>query len=369
MAAKPFYSGIDLKQTSVVNAVIHPLAGAPSAPKPGQFYYNTASNVAFVWNGTTWRPFDAGALTDASIPIAALVTNPLARANHTGTQAVSTLSDFDTAVRAYRLDQFAAPTAAVSMNGQSILLLADPTTPQGAATKNYVDTAVQSAAAGIDSKPSVRVVAVANITLSGTQTIDGVSLVAGDAVLAVAQTTASQNGVYVVASGAWTRRTTEDQTGEITPGAFWFVEEGTTYKASQWRCSNTGAVTIGTTSITIVQFGASSSYTAGNGIAIAGGVISVVAKASGGIVVDGTGVSLDTTIAARKFSATITGDGSATSFTVTHNLGTQDIVPAFRDSANVGIEVDWVATSTTVMTVNFAVAPTNGTTFRATVLG
>jgi hypothetical protein len=71
-----------------------------------------------------------------------MVTDPYARANHTGTQAASTISDFDTQVRTSRLDQMAAPTAAVSLNSQKVTSLATPTDNADAATKLYVDTKV-----------------------------------------------------------------------------------------------------------------------------------------------------------------------------------------------------------------------------------
>jgi hypothetical protein len=71
-----------------------------------------------------------------------MVTDPYARANHTGTQAASTISDFDTQVRTSRLDQMAAPTGSVSVNSQKITSLATPTSNADAATKLYVDTKV-----------------------------------------------------------------------------------------------------------------------------------------------------------------------------------------------------------------------------------
>lgn len=86
-----------------------------------------------------------GAVTDAKVSATAgialskLATNPLARANHTGTQTAATISDFDTQVRASRLDQLAAPTAAVSLNSQKITNLATPTANGDAATKAYAD--------------------------------------------------------------------------------------------------------------------------------------------------------------------------------------------------------------------------------------
>lgn len=83
------------------------------------------------------------------------------------------ISDFDTQVRTSRLDQMAAPTATVSLNSQKISNLADPTGAQDAATKAYVDATRQ----GLDVKDSVRAATTANITLSATQTVDGVALV------------------------------------------------------------------------------------------------------------------------------------------------------------------------------------------------
>jgi len=76
----------------------------------------------------------------AAIALSKLATDPLARANHTGTQTASTVSDFDTQVRTNRLDQMAAPTAAVALNTQKITGLADPTNAQDAVTLNYITT-------------------------------------------------------------------------------------------------------------------------------------------------------------------------------------------------------------------------------------
>lgn len=80
----------------------------------------------------------------AAIALSKLATDPLARANHTGTQLASTISNFDTQVRTSRLDQMAAPTANVSMNTNKLTSVVDPTLAQDAATKNYVDTQLAS---------------------------------------------------------------------------------------------------------------------------------------------------------------------------------------------------------------------------------
>jgi hypothetical protein len=78
----------------------------------------------------------------AAIALSKLATDPLARANHTGTQTASTISDFDTQVRTNRLDQMAAPTSAVSANSQKVTNLATPTSSTDASTKGYVDTQI-----------------------------------------------------------------------------------------------------------------------------------------------------------------------------------------------------------------------------------
>ena len=346
-------NNFDFQKNQALNMLLHVLASAPASPVTGQVYYDSTLGQIQVYTGSAWglKASDSNNLGGQN------GAYYLSRANHTGTQLAATISDFASTVQTTRLDQLAAPTANVSFNSRNIINLLDPVNPQDAATKNYVDNAVSSAAAGIDSKASVKVVANTNQALTGTPTIDGVALSAGDRILLTAQTTASQNGVYVVAAGAWTRALDADATGEITAGAFWFVEQGTSFGASQWRCSNTGSITLGSTSITITQFGASVTYTAGNGITLGGNTISVVAKASGGLVSDGTGVYLDTTIAARKFASTI-GNGALTTIAVTHNLGTQDVlVQARLVSTQEAVIVDWVATDANNVTFTFATAP------------
>ena len=86
--------------------------------------------------------------TAAAISLSKLATDPLARANHTGTQLAATVSDFNTAVRTNRLDQMAAPTAAVPLNAQKLTGVADPTLAQDASTKAYVDAQITALVGG-----------------------------------------------------------------------------------------------------------------------------------------------------------------------------------------------------------------------------
>jgi hypothetical protein len=93
----------------------------------------------------------AADIADGTITAAKLTADPFARANHTGTQTASTISDFDTQVRTNRLDQMAAPTGSVSLNSQKITNLATPTSNTDASTKAYVDTSISNL---IDGAPS-----------------------------------------------------------------------------------------------------------------------------------------------------------------------------------------------------------------------
>jgi hypothetical protein len=103
---------------------------------------NTSAQIAYSKLNLTNSIVNADINASAAIALSKLATDPLARANHTGTQTASTISDFDTQVRTSRLDQMAAPTASVSLNSQKITNLATPTSNTDAATKAYVDTQV-----------------------------------------------------------------------------------------------------------------------------------------------------------------------------------------------------------------------------------
>lgn len=206
------------------------------------------------------------------------------------TLTAAKISDFDTQVRTNGLDQMAVPTADVSLNSRKIINLADPINAQDAATKAYVD----ATRLGLDFKESVRVATTANITLSGAQTIDGISLVAGDRVLVKNQTTGSQNGIYNVAAAAWTRSTDANANSEVTPGMFVFVEQGTTNADSGWVLSTDGAITLDTTALSFTQFSGAGQITAGAGMTKSGNTLDVGTASSARIVVNADSIDLAT---------------------------------------------------------------------------
>lgn len=257
----------------------------------------------------------------------------------------------------------------LDLQSQKITNLADPSSNADAANKQYVD----NVARGLSWKAPVRAASTANVTLAtpGT-TLDGVTLASGDRILLKNQTTVADNGIYVwTGSGAALTRATDADSGtELNPGTAVSVTEGTVNADKVFQVISDSAVTIGTTATTWGQLGGGQNYTAGNGIAVSGGVVSAVADPAtgGGISVGAGGIKVDPSVVARKFSANI-GNGSSTSIAVTHGLGTKDVAVSLRkNSDDVGFLTDWVATDANTVTLTFAAAPSSNE-HRVTVIG
>lgn len=151
------------------------------------------------------------------------------------------------------------------------LFVAEPTLASHAATKNYVDNAIQ----GLNIKQSVLVGSTADIDLTtgGLLTIDGVLLTNNDRVLVKDQTDPTENGIYLAHSGAWTRSLDAD-TGTELLAAFVFVEEGTTNDNTGWVVTTNPPIVIGTSNIYWAQFSGAGSYLAGSGLTLTGNTFS-----------------------------------------------------------------------------------------------
>jgi len=133
-----------------------------------------------------------------------------------------------------------------------------------------------------DFKQAVRVVTTTNINLTGAPaTVDGVALSANNRILVTAQSTASQNGLYYVATvgsgsnGTWTRTTDGNDTGEITAGMIVVVAEGTAYADSEWLLTTNDPIVIGTTSLAFIQLNATIYSGTSNVSVINGGNVSI----------------------------------------------------------------------------------------------
>lgn len=203
-------------------------------------------------------------------------TDSRSRANHTGTQLASTISDFDTQVRTSRLDQIAVPTSDLNLNSRKITALLDPTNPQDASTKAYVDAQLSGLASGLVLKGSVRAASDVNVVIATPgATIDGLSAANGEIFWLRNQTTGSQNGPWVFngAAVAMTRPANFDSSAEAVLGSFWDIREGT-YADSFVLMTNDAAVTLGTTTLASVIRGNTSQatgYTTTSPVTSAGG--------------------------------------------------------------------------------------------------
>jgi hypothetical protein len=353
----------------------------------------------------------AGSIVNADIGVSAaialskLATDPLARANHTGTQTASTVSDFDTAVRTSRLDQMAAPTASVGLNSQKITGLADGTSAGDAVNKGQLDAAQN----GLDVKASVRVATTADITiataLNSGDTLDGVTLADGDRVLVKDQTSKDENGIWVVAATP-IRAGDADAASELSGGTFVFVEEGTANADVGYVLTTNGSITPGTTAHDWAVFSRAGELVAGDGVTKTGATLAVDssvarrnaantfteqveashatnpafkvttghgsgaafdANSEGKIIglVDPTSAQdaatkayVDAATGAGTYSTDI-GNGSSTSIVVTHNLGTRDVgVTVYRVASPYDeVITDNERTTTNTVTLLFSEAP------------
>lgn len=178
----------------------------------------------------------------------------------------------------------------IAMGGNKVTGLGTPTSDADAVTKSYVDSIAQ----GIDAKASCVAATTANITLSGTQTIDGVAVIAGNRVLVKNQTTTADNGIYVAAAGSWSRSTDADTFAELV-AAFTFIEGGTSNGGNGFLCTVAAGGTLGSTAVTFTQFSGAGQITAGAGLTKTGNQLDVGTASSSRIVVNSDNIDLATT--------------------------------------------------------------------------
>jgi hypothetical protein len=283
--AQKFLTNVDLNQNQLINATFEKLATDPSSGNfEGRLIYNTATDTIKVYTGSAFVSIPHTIVSGGGAGIAEALT--VSESNGTVTLTLN-VADTDSAgllpaaMWQMLTDATADATASklVKRDSNGNAKVATPTDAAHIATKGYVDAARQ----GLDVKQSVRVATTGAINLSSDlqagDVIDGVTLVAGDRVLVKNQSTALENGIYVaVASGAASRSSDANgtaDTGELKPGTFTFVEEGTTNSDKGFVVSTNGTITIDTTAIAWTQFSGAGSFTAGDGLSQDGNTINV----------------------------------------------------------------------------------------------
>lgn len=374
--AEMLYSQWNLNSIPLLGIVLEPLATAPGSPAVGRTYYDTALGYGRIWNGASWQNLNnvpaasvivdsmvsaTAAIAESKLNLASDAAAGTASRRTLGTGALQALPGNST------LSALGVPTADVSLNSHKLTNVLDPTGNQDAATKAYVDSS-RAGIAGI--KDPVRVAATTNITLTSPGTaIDGVTLANGDRMLLTAQTTTTQNGIYVFNGSASTATRSTDADGnapdgssEIKDGTMVSVAEGTagTGKTYMQTATPSGAIGSWTQAWSVLNSGGTT-YTAGTGLTLSTNQFSLtspVAVANGGTNATTAAAARTSLGAVGKFAATITSALVAgTGLDITHSLGTQDIVVSVRDATtNAVVELAWTAKDANTVTVTADVA-------------
>ena len=426
--AQKFLTNIDLVNNQILNARFESVSSDPGSNLfEGRLIYNTTTDTIKVYGNGAWRSMPhtitAGGDNTAGITIGELngtvtLTLNLATASSVGLLTAAHFTDLNTSTSS------ATGSTLAKRDANGNISVATPTEAAHAATKGYVD----AARSGLDVKDSVRVATTGPINISADlengDTIDGVTLATGDRVLVKDQSSAAENGIYVVvASGAASRSTDADTSAEVTSGMFTFVAEGTVNADSGWVLSTNDTITLGTTELTFAQFSGAGQVTAGAGLTKSGNTIDAVGTtdritvnadsidiastyvgqstittlgtvttgtwnattiaianggtnatteasartnlAAGGI--QGAGVSVP--VLSRKVALTI-GDASAATFTVTHAFNTRDVQVEIYETASpyASVICDVERTTVDAVTISFATAPGSGA-YRVVVTG
>jgi hypothetical protein len=284
--AQKFLTNLDLNQNQLINAKFEALATNPSSGNfEGRMYFNTATFTVMVYANGAWRKSVHSIVSGGGAGIAEALTVSESNGTVTLTLAVADADSAGLLSAAFFGDLNDATSAATAnklakRDASGNISVATPTTDGHAATKGYVDAARQ----GLDVKASVRVASTANVAIStgleAGDTIDGVTLVAGDRVLLKNQSTASENGIYVaVASGAASRSDDANTSAKVTTGMFTFVAEGTVNADNGFVLTTNDTITLETTGLTFVQFSGAGQVIAGAGLTKSGNTLDVVGTA------------------------------------------------------------------------------------------
>jgi hypothetical protein len=283
--AQKFVTNIDLNQNQLIKGTFEVLASDPNTNLfDGRLIFNSTEGTIKVYDDSTsaWRKMLTGIQSAGSQASGLTINEANGVISITPNLASSASAGFMSASDFSKLgDATSEATASklVIRDGSGQAKFGTPTDANHAATKAYVD----AARSGLDVKASVRAATTAPVLLaSGLEAgdvIDAVTLVAGDRVLVKNQSTASENGIYVVqSSGAAVRATDANgtaDTGTVSGGTFTFVEEGTDNGDAGYVVSSNGTINVGTDAMAWVQFSGTGQITAGEGMSKLGNTLNV----------------------------------------------------------------------------------------------
>jgi hypothetical protein len=388
--AQKFLTNIDLNQNQLLNGTFEVVGTDPNTGNfDGRMIFNSTEGTIKVYDATAsaWRKMITGvtsagsqsnALTISESNGAITITPNLATSASAGLLSASDFSKLADATSEATANKLVIRDA----NGQA--KFGTPTDDAHAATKGYVD----AARSGLDVKASVRAATTAPINLASDlengDTLDtNVTLATGDRVLVKDQSTASENGIYVVqASGAAVRATDFDSNAEVTPGAFTFVEEGTLNADSGWVLTTNGTINVGVTGLTWALFSVAGSIFAGDGLTKTGNTLNVVGTTDR-ISVSSDAVDIASTYAGQSTITTLGtittgvwngtdvavadgGTGASDAATARTNLGIKTTAGAVTTTtsalariAKQGCAASSTGVSTTTVTHNFGTTDVN----------
>jgi hypothetical protein len=280
-----FVTNLDLNQNQLIKGTFEVLASDPNTNLfDGRLIFNSTEGTIKVYDATAsaWRKMITGVESAGSQSSSLTINESNGIISITANLATSANAGLMSSSDFSKLaDATSESTASklVIRDGSGQAKFGTPTDPAHAATKGYVD----AARSGLDVKASVRAATTAPVLLaSGLEAgdvIDAVTLVAGDRVLVKDQSTASENGIYVVqASGAAVRATDANgtvDTGTVSGGTFTFVEEGTDNGDAGYVVSSNGTINVGVDAMNWVQFSGTGQITAGDGMSKLGNTLNV----------------------------------------------------------------------------------------------
>ena len=425
--ARKFLVSVDLNKNELLNARIQNLGAAPSNPVSGQIYYNTGTNILYFYNGTEWTPASGSTEVIQDIISSTVLAGTALTATYDDTAGTHTIRLNDTAVTAgsygsatqiptFTVDAqgrlTAASTASVATNlsiaadtgTDTVDLLTDTLTVSGgegidvAVTDNTITVSAEDATytnKGVASFSSTDFTVAAGavslnkdpvITLSGDVTgsatmtnLDSVTIsttIEPNSVSLGTDTTGSYVSTIVGSSGEITVSGSGSESAAVTIG----LPDDVSITGNLSIGGNldvAGSInSINTTEVNIVD----------NKVVLNTNVTGAPSADAGVKVNRGTSTDVELLWNETADQWTLTNDGtnyheitrkykttlntSATSYTLTHNLGTKDIMTSIYEVASpyAQIEADVEHTSDSVVTIRFAVAPASGE-YRVVVIG